>query len=133
MTSKILLVDDNPAWGCLLPEILKCAGTKDVEIVTAKSAEEGIKTFETLKKSGVKPNLILMDMKLPGISGDAATRIITEEDNTANIYGFTISGDTKTADSMKQAGVRGIVSKQDSVDALAKNLKAALDDDGRND
>jgi DNA-binding NarL/FixJ family response regulator len=133
MTPKILLVDDNPAWGLLLPEILKVMDIKDVEIVEANSAEEGVKMFDTQKKGGAKPNLVLMDVMLPGISGDAATRIITEEDITANVYGFTMFDDPKIVDMMKQAGVRGVISKQDSVDVMAKKLKAALDDDGRNE
>ncbi len=63
MKKVILLVEDNPEHA----EIVQIALTKltDVEIKWAKDAKEAL----DLLKEGLKPQLILLDYRLPGMSG----------------------------------------------------------------
>lgn len=63
MKKLILLVEDNPEHA----EIVQIALTKlaDVEIKWAKDAKEAL----DLLKEGLKPQLILLDYRLPGMSG----------------------------------------------------------------
>lgn len=66
--AKILIVDDSPTEVNFVKSILSKAG---YEIVLASSASEGIK-----KADEEMPDLILMDVVMPGMSGFQATRKI---------------------------------------------------------
>jgi CheY-like chemotaxis protein len=74
MTSsfQILCIEDNPVNMLVVQRILESQSF--VEILQATSAEEGIQ----LARKHV-PNMILMDLALPGMDGLMATRIIKED------------------------------------------------------
>jgi twitching motility two-component system response regulator PilH len=74
---KVLIVDDSPTDRHMLSEILVRAGY--VPII-AESGEEGI---VVAKKE--LPDLILMDVVMPGMNGYQATRTITREEATRHI------------------------------------------------
>jgi twitching motility two-component system response regulator PilH len=74
---NVLVVDDSPTEVHLLREML----TKNGFVVTvASSGEEAI-----TKSKAEKPDLILMDVVMPGMSGFEATRAITRDPGSANI------------------------------------------------
>ncbi len=77
MAKKILIVDDEPDMLEILRFRLEKSGYK---IVTAGSAEEGLKKAVTSK-----PDLILLDILLPGISGLEAARRLKKNRLTKNI------------------------------------------------
>ncbi len=74
---NVLIVDDSPTELHLLREMLTKSG---FSVSTVSSGEEAI---ETLK--GQRPDLILMDVVMPGMNGFEATRAITKNPQTANI------------------------------------------------
>ncbi len=74
---KILIVDDSPTERHALNEMLS---KKGYEVVTAESGEEAI-----LKSKSERPDLILMDVVMPGMNGYQATRTITREEDTKHI------------------------------------------------
>lgn len=74
---SILVVDDSPTELHLLREILTRNG---FSVTTASSGEESIE-----KLKSVKPDLILMDVVMPGMSGFEATRSITRNPLTSSI------------------------------------------------
>ena len=75
--AKILVVDDSPTELHVLQKILEKNGH---EVVVADSGEAGIvKAKETL------PDLVLMDVVMPGMNGFQATRQLTTQVETANI------------------------------------------------
>jgi len=74
---KILIVDDSPTERHALNELLS---KKGYEVVTAESGEEAI-----LKSRSERPDLILMDVVMPGMNGYQATRTITREEATKHI------------------------------------------------
>jgi twitching motility two-component system response regulator PilH len=74
---NVLVVDDSPTDSHLLSEMLKKHG---YTVSTATSGEEGI-----AKAKSDKPDLILMDIVMPGMSGFEATRAITRDPDTAGI------------------------------------------------
>ena len=73
----ILVVDDSPTERLALTEVLMKHGYK---VIAAESGEEGI---EVAKRD--LPDLILMDVVMPGINGYQATRTITREETTRSI------------------------------------------------
>jgi len=74
---KILVVDDSPTERHFLCEILAKNG---FEIFTAESGEEAV-----VRSKEVLPDLILMDVVMPGLNGFQATRTITREEKTKHI------------------------------------------------
>ena len=74
---KILVVDDSPTERHVLSEFLTRNG---FEVVPAESGEEAI-----LLSKQEKPDLILMDVVMPGMNGYQATRTITREEATKHI------------------------------------------------
>jgi chemotaxis family two-component system response regulator PixH len=75
--SIALIVDDSPTEREIISSCLKEIG---LSVLTANSGEEGIE-----KASAQKPDLILLDVVLPGRSGFEVCRELKAEDNTKNI------------------------------------------------
>lgn len=74
---KILVVDDSPTERHVLVELLT---RKGYQVLTAESGEEGIE-----KAKSEQPDLVLMDVVMPGLNGYQATRTLTRDDATKHI------------------------------------------------
>ena len=74
---KILIVDDSPTERHFLGELLTKNG---FQIITLESGEEAV-----ARTKDIMPDLILMDVVMPGMNGFQATRTITRDDATKNI------------------------------------------------
>lgn len=74
---KILVVDDSPTERHVLLELLTKNG---YQVSTAESGEEGIE-----KAKAQLPDLILMDVVMPGTNGYQATRTISRDETTRSI------------------------------------------------
>ncbi len=77
LVKKILVVDDSPTERHVLLELLTSNG---YQVITAESGEEGIE-----KAKAELPDLILMDVVMPGLNGYQATRTLTRDEATRNI------------------------------------------------
>jgi twitching motility two-component system response regulator PilH len=75
--SRILVVDDSPTERFFLSELLVKHGYL---VSMAENGEEAI-----LQARQSKPDLILMDVIMPGMNGYQATRTISKDDSTRNI------------------------------------------------
>jgi twitching motility two-component system response regulator PilH len=93
---KILVVDDSPTDRQYMIETLKGKG---FQIVTAENGEDAIN-----KAKAELPDLILMDVVMPGLNGYQATRQITRDDATKHIP--VIMCTSKGADTDKIWGLR---------------------------
>lgn len=93
---NVLVVDDSATDTHLLSEMLKKNG---YTVLTAASGEEGI---ARAKKD--KPDLILMDIVMPGMSGFEATRSISKDPQTSSIPVIVCS--TKGQETDKAWGLR---------------------------
>lgn len=74
---KILIVDDSPTERHVLTEFLEQRGYK---VVVAENGEQGV----AVAKQEL-PDLILMDVVMPGINGYQATRTLTRDEATRHI------------------------------------------------
>jgi twitching motility two-component system response regulator PilH len=104
---KILVVDDSPTDRQFLLEMLAKQG---YQVVFAESGEEAI-----VKAKSEMPDLILMDVVMPGLNGYQATRTITREDATKHIP--VIMCTSKNAETDKIWGMR-----QGALDYLVKPI-----------
>jgi twitching motility two-component system response regulator PilH len=74
---RILIVDDSPTERHVLNDMLTKAG---FEVVASNSGEDAIS-----KSKLAKPDLILMDVVMPGLNGFQATRAISRDPETKSI------------------------------------------------
>jgi twitching motility two-component system response regulator PilH len=74
---KILIVDDSPTDRQFLLELLTSQG---YQCITASNGDEGI-----AKTKSEQPDLVLMDIIMPGTDGFKATRAITHDEATKHI------------------------------------------------
>jgi twitching motility two-component system response regulator PilH len=107
---KILVVDDSPTDR---QYILETLAKKGFQVVTAENGEDAI-----VKAKAELPDLILMDVVMPGLNGYQATRQITRDDATKHIP--VIMCTSKGADTDKIWGLR-----QGANDYLVKPVDAA--------
>ena len=74
---KVLVIDDSPTERYILADLLSRGG---YEVITAENGEEGIE-----KARSERPDLILMDVVMPGLNGYQATRTLTRDETTKDI------------------------------------------------
>jgi CheY-like chemotaxis protein len=120
MTCVILVVEDNERNLKLLRDVLEYAG---YDVRTARTGEDGISLA-----ADDPPDLILMDLQLPGIDGVEALHRLRESPRTADIPVVAV-----TAQAMKQdrervalAGFDGYVEKPISVRAFPDQIRRFL-------
>ena len=77
--AKILIVDDSPTEVHVIQTILEKNGH---EVVVSKTGEEGI-----IKAKEVLPDVVLMDVVMPGMNGFQATRQLSKQAETAVFVG----------------------------------------------
>lgn len=110
MTIKtILVVDDSPTERYFLTDLLRKNG---FEIVAAETGEEGV-----AKAKQEKPDLILMDVVMPGLNGFQATRMLSRDPSTKAIP--VIMCTTKNQETDRVWGLR-----QGAIDYLVKPIVA---------
>jgi len=90
MAKKILIVDDNENNRLLMSDILQYRG---YEILQAEDGEKGMSMVRELK-----PDLILLDIQMPGIDGFAMAKILKSDPLTKDIKmvvvtSFAMKGD----------------------------------------
>ena len=93
---KILVVDDSPTDRAYLSEMLTQAG---YQVLTADGGEDGVN-----KAKSEKPDLVMMDVVMPGMNGFQACRAITTGAETKQIPVFLCT--TKNQETDKIWGQR---------------------------
>ncbi len=94
--AKILIVDDSPTEMHILKSAVEEAGHV---VISAESGEEGV-----TRATEEKPDLILMDVVMPGMNGFQATRKISKNDATSSIPIIMVT--TKDQRTDKEWGLR---------------------------
>jgi two-component system cell cycle response regulator DivK len=117
-TIDILIVEDNPANLMLAGAVLRRAGHR---IVEARSAEEAIVRLRT-----TKPDLILVDIELPGEDGLALTRQLKAAPETAAVTVVALTAHAMASDRDRAfaAGCDGYITKPFDVLRLAQDVEA---------
>ncbi len=105
MKKTVLVVEDNKTNMKLVRTLLTLGGHMVLE---AEDAETGIKLAKE-----ARPDLILMDIQLPGMDGLEATAILKQDPDTVDIpiiaiTSYAMQGDEKKA---RDAGCNGYISK----------------------
>lgn len=117
----LLYVEDNPANLLLLESIIE--RRLDIQLLTALDATSGIELARV-----AQPNIILMDINLPGISGTHALKALKEQTSTVHIPVIALSANAIPADikSGLAAGFFQYLTKPIKIDELMSAIDAAL-------
>ncbi len=94
--ARILVIEDSPTEAAVLTQLLERNGH---QVTTSGSAEDGI---ASCKRD--LPDLVLMDVVLPGMNGFQATRALTRDAATSHIPVLIVS--TKGLDTDRVWGMR---------------------------
>lgn len=114
---RILLADDHQLVRTGLRHILSSA--RDVEIVgEAASGEEAVQLVRELA-----PDLVLMDVNMPGIGGIEATRRIRRAQPKTQVVAVTVHVDTPFPEQLHDAGALGYVTKGCPSDELLSAVR----------
>ena len=119
----LLYVEDNPANMKLVEEIVG-EQLPDIKLITAVNGTLGIEVART-----TRPQVILMDINLPGISGLKAMKILRDDPATAQIPVVALSANAMPRDIAKgiQAGFFRYLTKPIKINELMDTLNAALE------
>jgi len=117
---KILVVEDNQINMYLSCRILKSSG---YEVIEARSGEKGVEL--AIKE---KPDLIIMDIQLPGIDGLETTKRIRETEANGEVpiialTSYAMAGDRKKA---LKAGCTGYIEKPINPDTFLAEIEKYL-------
>ena len=116
----ILIVDDNPQNQKLARVLLSSEG---FEVRAAGSAEEALRLLEEFH-----PQVILMDLQLPGMDGLELTRRLKADPERASIAIIAVTAYAMKGDDARAfaAGCDGYVTKPLDIDELPKTIRAHL-------
>lgn len=103
---RILIVDDHPIVisGCRA----MLSGETDMVVASAATGEQAIADYERQR-----PDIVVLDINLPGISGFEAARRILEKDPQARILFFSMNDDPIFAARSLECGAKGYITKND--------------------
>jgi two-component system cell cycle response regulator DivK len=120
MSPRILVIEDQEDNRRILRDLLTSAGYEVIEAVTG---EEGVTLAETCL-----PDLILMDIQLPGLDGYEATRRIKANRALRQIPLIAVTSYALSGDDVKalEAGCDGYVTKPFSPRALLAKIREYL-------
>jgi DNA-binding NarL/FixJ family response regulator len=118
---KVLIVDDHPVTRQGLRSAL--ATSKEVEVVgEASSGDEAVEAVKQLH-----PQVVFMDVRMPGMSGIEATKEIREAAPDTKVILFTVEESRAAIADAIRAGVSGYLLKDVSAGELIQAAKLALE------
>lgn len=114
---KLLIVDDHElvrtALGCMLD------GVTGVQVVgQAANGEEAVQ-----KSSLLQPDVVLMDVRMPGIGGVEATRRILRHHPEIRVIALTAYDDDPFPNRLLQAGAVGYITKDSNLDEMLSAIR----------
>jgi twitching motility two-component system response regulator PilH len=118
--ARILLIEDSPTDTAVLTQLLERNGH---DVLASGSAEDGI---EVCRRE--QPDLVLMDIILPGMNGFQATRALSRDADTKTIPVLIVSTkgmDTDKAWGLRQ-GAKDYIVKPPREDELIARINALL-------
>ncbi|WP_091711239.1 response regulator [Methylophaga sulfidovorans] len=116
----ILVVDDHPIVraGCrqLIQQI------PSATVIEAETGEEGYRLFQESQ-----PDMVLLDITLPGVGGLEVLRRIRANREDAKVLMFSMHEDPVFASRAMQSGARGYITKNNAADHLVEAVNKVLD------
>lgn len=115
---RVALVDDHAVIRAGLEQLL--SGTDDIVVVA--HAENGQQAVEVVRRE--RPDVVLMDLQMPGVDGVAATRMIMAENLGVDVLVLTSYSDGERIVAALDAGAVGYLLKDADPDDVLHGIRA---------
>ena len=113
---RVLVVDDHELVRSGISRLLDDTGMIDV-VGQAGSGEDAVRMAKE-----IEPDIILMDIHMPGIGGMAATRKILHNQPDAQVIAVTVSDDNPYASRLLKMGASGYITKGADADEMLRAI-----------
>jgi len=121
MTIRLVIADDHPVFVSGLE--VTFADADDIEIIgTVIDGESAVRAATDLA-----PDVLLMDVRMPGMNGIDATRAISASGSTVAIVVLTMFDDDESVYSAMSAGARGYLVKGASQERIIEAVRAVAE------
>jgi DNA-binding NarL/FixJ family response regulator len=115
---RVLVADDHPAFRAGLQLML--ADATDLEVVgLAENGDQAVELAEPLR-----PDVVVMDLRMPGLDGIGATRRLLELDPAVGVVVLTMFEDDDSVFAAMRAGARGYLLKGAEQDEILRAIRA---------
>jgi two-component system invasion response regulator UvrY len=123
MAIKVLLTDDHEVVRAGYARLLE--STPDIEVVAeASSGEEACAGY-----SEYQPDVLIMDLNMPGMGGLEACRRIMTRDPKANILVFSVHENDVMLERALDAGIKGYISKRSASQVMIQAVRKVAEGD----
>ena len=119
MVIKILLVDDQPA----VRDGLRMRLELEPDLTIVGEARDGLEAVAMAQ--ALVPDVVVMDVEMPGLDGIEAARQLRERDPTMAIVMLSIHCDATTQLCAREAGALAFVEKRAAIDVLLAEIRRA--------
>ncbi len=122
--TTILVVDDSRTVIAAFKKVLNQAG---FQVISAPNGEDGVRLARS-----ARPDLILMDVVMPGINGYQATRLLRQAQETAQTPIIIVSGEETATEQFwgRKVGANGFLTKPVDRGAFFARIFACLGEEG---
>ncbi len=123
VTRPVVIIDDSKAIATKLKNYVEKLGYSEIHVF--ENGKDGIKGINKLTTEDILP-IVLLDMGLPDIEGDAVAKQLLEEQ--VNLQIIVITADEKTTKRVNKTisgGVSGFIQKPFTIDEIKKSLDIA--------
>jgi PAS domain S-box-containing protein len=117
---RVVLVDDHAVVRQGLATLLR----QEPLFQVAGEASDGRSAVELVRR--LRPDVVLMDVGMPGMDGIEATKIIHNEFPDVCVIGLTMHDDSHVGEKMREAGASAFLSKSDPADNIVKAILSCL-------
>ena len=117
---RILLVEDNQVFREALELLLGLRA--DVEIVA--SVGDGAAAVPAVEQ--YRPDVVLMDYRLPGLDGVQATAAVREAHPDVGVVCLTASANAREMEALYQAGASACLTKDQELDAIVEAIRSSV-------
>ena len=117
---KLLIVDDD----VLIRKSLSLAISREDDIEVVGTAADGVEATQMCEK--FSPDILLMDIRMPGVDGIAATRLIKQRFGDVRIMMLTTFDDKPNIQQALAAGADGYLLKTDKISDIAGKLRIMM-------
>jgi DNA-binding NarL/FixJ family response regulator len=121
MNARILIVDDHDVVREGIRTLLMRSGKNWEVCGEASNASDAILAIKSLR-----PDVVVLDVTMPGISGLEAARLISKLDVATRVLIFTIHESSRLEAEAREAGAHGYVSKSQAARDLVRAIQALL-------
>jgi DNA-binding NarL/FixJ family response regulator len=116
---RVLIADDHPVFRDGLRGLVD--RSPDLDLVG--EATTGVEAVALAAEA--RPQIVLMDLRMPEMSGIEATRLITAADPSVGVLVLTMSEDDESLFAAMRAGARGYIPKDADSEELLRGIRAA--------